>query len=123
MPNDSPKPLLPTILSLVSLHDDPKWNTYPPLRKAVKVNTQVSGAVDQLWDRLDSPDTSDAVVDELADALVALHVKYIVPLDIPGIGPVVEAIVDNQIGKLIPAVVDRVHQRLKALPSLTSSAA
>lgn len=88
--------------SRLSFKDDPYWDTYDKAEKALLVASQVSTSVLLIYRKLRGDKAAQA---ELSAAIKQLHDEEIAPIDIPGVGPVIEAVLDSQLGGILGGLV------------------
>lgn len=88
--------------SRLSFQDDPYWDTYDKAEKALVVASQTSTSILLIYRKLRGNPQQQA---ELSAAIKQLYDEVIAPIDIPGIGPVIEAVLDNQLGGILGGLV------------------
>ncbi len=88
--------------SRLAFQDDPYWDTYDKAEKALIVASQVSTSILLIYRKLRGNPAQQA---ELSDAIRQLHNEVIAPIDIPGVGPVIESILDSQLGNILGGLV------------------
>ncbi len=103
----SPKsPIMSTVYeelkSRLSFHDDPYWDTYDKAEKALVVASQASTSILLIYRKLRGNPQQQA---ELSAAIKKLHDEVIAPIDLPGVGPVIESILDSQLGAILGGLV------------------
>lgn len=95
--------------------EDPAWSTYDKIEKGLVATHEITGAGKLVYQRLRGNPTEQA---ELSAAIRQLHDEFIAPLDIPGIGAFVEAVLDGQLGGVLGGLVPVADAALdKVLPN------
>lgn len=101
------------IKALVSIKDNPDFNSYDPIKKVLWVAHELSGAMTEVYDGLRG---GPAMKAELSEALQLFHAEYFVPIDLP-VNDMMEAFIEGQLAALYPVVVESIDAALdKKLP-------
>jgi hypothetical protein len=110
-----PTPVLDQLKSRLTFIDDPNWATRDVVEKTLIVVEEIVGATRQLYQKLRGDTAAQA---ELSAAVRTLYAQYVAPLDIPGVGPVLEAVIDNQLPNVLSGLVGPIDAALdKVLPN------
>ena len=95
--------------------DDPQWPTRDKVEKWLIAVESVVGATRQAYQLCRGNAEQQA---DLADAIERVHDEFIAPLDIPGVGNLVEGMVDRNLGAILGGAVKQVDSKLdKILPN------
>lgn len=101
--------------SRLDFTDDPAWATADKVEKGLIATHEISGAGKIVYQRLRGDSVQQA---ELSAAIRRLHEEIIAPLDIPGVGPFIEAVLDGQLGGILGGAVPAIDAALdKVLPN------
>jgi hypothetical protein len=108
-------PVLDQLKSRLTFIDDPNWATRDAVEKTLIVISETTGAVLTVYQKLRGNPVQQA---ELAAAIRSLYADLIAPLDIPGVGPMIEAIIDGQLPNVLAGMVGPADAALdKVLPN------
>ena len=88
--------------SKLAFRDDPNWPTFDAAERVLVVSMQVSGAILAAYRKLRGDAAAQA---ELSAAIQRLYAEEVAPLDLPGIGPWAESLVDAQLGVVLGGLV------------------
>ena len=103
------------IKSRLTFLDDVNWATRDKVEQVLIVANDVTGAVLKVYQKLRGDAASQA---DLQSAVRRLGDELFAPLDIPGVGPVLEAIIKSQLPNLLAGVVPAVDAKLdEVLPN------
>jgi hypothetical protein len=98
--------------SRLDFMDEPSWGKADPIEKGLIVVAEVSAAALSLYQGIRDPSQHAA----LQAAIDRVYAEKIKPLDIPGIGPLFESVLDNNapaiIGGLVPLLAAFLDRRL-----------
>lgn len=108
-------PILDQLKSRLTFIDDPHWATRDIAEKVLIVTSETSAAILAVYQKLRGTPEQQA---ELADAIRVLYREHVAPLDIPGVGPVLEAMIDGQLPNVLAGLVTPADAFLdKVLPN------
>lgn len=95
--------------------EDPAWSTGDVVEKGLLATSAITAAGLVIYQRLRGNPAEQA---ELSAAIKRLHDELIAPLDIPGVGPFIEAVLDGQLGSILGGGVPAIDAALdKVLPN------
>lgn len=101
------------IKALVSIKDNPDFNSYDAIKKALWVAHELSGAMIEVYGGLRG---GPAMKQELSEALQLFHNEYVVPIDFP-INDIMESFIKGQVSAMYPVFVEAIDSALdKKLP-------
>jgi hypothetical protein len=107
--------VLDQLKSRLTFIDDPNWATRDAVEKTLLVVAETSAAVLAVYQKLRGNAVQQA---ELAAAVRELYAEQIAPLNIPGVGPVIEAVIDSQLPNVLAGLVGPLDAALdKVLPN------
>lgn len=93
----------------LDFRDSQEWAAADKVERALIAASAISTAVLATYRTLRGTPVEQA---ELSSAIEKLYAEYIAPLDIPKLGPVAEMIVDQQVAKVIGALVPKLDELL-----------
>lgn len=103
------------IKSRLDFTEDPAWATGDKVEKGLIAVSEITAAGLVIYQRLRGDSAQQA---ELSAAIRRLHDEHIAPLDIPGVGPFIEAVLDGQLGGILGGAVPAIDAALdKVLPN------
>lgn len=88
--------------SRLTFQENPNWDTYDKAEKVLVVLSQTTSAVLIVYRRVRGNATAQA---ELSAAIKQLHDEVIAPIDLPGVGPMIESLIDGQLGHILGGLV------------------
>lgn len=91
--------------SRLTFKDNPAWDTYDKAEKVLVVLSQTTSAVLIVYRKVRGNAAGQA---ELSAAIKQLHDEVIAPIDLPGVGPMIEALIDGQLGHILGGLVSPV---------------
>lgn len=95
--------------------EDPAWDTADVIERGLIATSEITAAGLVIYQRLRGNAVEQA---ELSAAIRRLHDEHIAPLDIPGVGPFIEAVLDGQLGGILGGAVPAIDAALdKVLPN------
>lgn len=99
---DAKMSLYDEIASRLDFRDGQLWAEADKVEKGMIAAHEISGAVLATYRALRGTPVQQ---DELEDAIKKIYREYIQPLDIPGVGPVIENFVDAYAGQVLGGLV------------------
>jgi hypothetical protein len=88
--------------SRLTFKESPNWDTYDKAEKVLVVLSQTTSAVLIVYRKVRGNAAGQA---ELSAAIKQLHDEVIAPIDLPGVGPMIESLIDNQLGAILGGIV------------------
>ncbi len=108
-------PILDQLKTRLTFIDDPDWAKRDIVEKILIVTSETTGAILAVYQKLRGDAEQQQ---ELADAIRSLYRQYIAPLDIPGVGVVLESMIDGQLPNVLAGLVVPADAALdKVLPN------
>jgi hypothetical protein len=108
-------PVLDQLKSRLTFIDDIHWATRDGVEKTLIIIEETTGAVLDVYQQLRGNPAQQA---ELAAAIRQLYATHIAPIDIPGVGLVIETVIDNQLPNVLAGLVGPADAALdKVLPN------
>ncbi len=88
--------------SRLTFRENPNWETYDKVEQVLVVLSQTTSASLIIYRKVRGNPAGQA---ELSAAIKRLHDEVIAPIDLPGVGPMIEALIDGQLGAILGGVV------------------
>lgn len=86
----------------INFVNDPAWADADKIERVLMATANISSAVLDVYRALRGTPVEQ---DELSRAIELVYATHVAPLDIPGVGPVIESIIDQQAARVLGASV------------------
>lgn len=95
------------IASRLDFRDSQAWASADKVERVLIAASEISAAVLAVYRNLRGTPVEQA---ELSAVVTRLYDEFVAPLDVPKLGPVVELVVDQQVSKVLGALVPKLDE-------------
>lgn len=97
---------------IITLYDDPNWESYSPLRQGLLIAQEVSEAACVILNSIPSDGDLEKAVDQIVAVAEEIFDLYIVPIDLP-VNNLIEKMGENYIRNMIRPIVESAAEALE----------